>query len=397
MAYTRITATKNGRAAIQYAKGCDGKGHNGNNLRNQMVSEVNLFSEDVESYESQMQRFWNKASSRNKNQVRRIIQSFSKKELNPNSENDIGIANEIGVQFAKEAYPNRQVIVFTQTDGESGLIHNHIIVNNVDMMEYKGCTDEQTKFRYVKERTNEIAKDYINLDTGEHTADKVTQNERHRRAAGKYVWKDDLKTRIKSAMKDAKSRDEFVERLSELGVETEIRQRKRGRTGNKEHDEYIVYELQDISHFGDDKIPVNLKSKGKKLGTDYDLEHLDEMIAKNQMTVPVKAPVIEEDIMIEDESSETIIYPESEKTVQKQTEPVKMPVKEPEKKTEGKPKFDYTKSVEQAKKRRQEKIDEQQRVLKRDARQLPHINGFDNDIVPEWNNKVSKSDRGFGE
>src|SRR5699024_7709138 len=106
--------------------------------------EVNLLPKSVAPYEEQMQHYWNKASVKNKNQVRRIVQSFSRKELNPDDPADIQLANEIGIEFAQRAYSGHQAVVFTQIDGESGLIHNHVLVNNVNMETNYGCSDEQT-------------------------------------------------------------------------------------------------------------------------------------------------------------------------------------------------------------------------------------------------------------
>ena len=123
MAYSRITGTKNGADAIDYARG-KGKGHNNKKVRNMVIGEVNMLPETVAPYEEQMRRYWNKASVKNRNQVRRIVQSFSRRELNPDDRMDIQKANEIGIEFAQRAYTGHQAVVFTQIDGESGLIHN---------------------------------------------------------------------------------------------------------------------------------------------------------------------------------------------------------------------------------------------------------------------------------
>lgn len=296
MAYSRITGTRNGADAIDYARG-NGKGHNDKEVRNMVVSEVNMLPETVQPYEVQMKRYWNKASVKNKNQVRRVIQSFSRKELNPDKPEDIQKANEIGNEFAQRAYPGHQAVVFTQIDGKSGLIHNHIIVNNVNMETLKGCSDDQTRFYYVKGWTNEVAGQYIELDKGGNDKDKTTQNERRKRQENekiieenkklppdkqkplKYIWKDDLKSRILDAMDASKDYVGFFSELRKRGVEAEIRTR---RTGRKAGESYIVYELEDTSLLEANlkKIPANLKAKGNKLGTLYDMQHLDEIFEK---------------------------------------------------------------------------------------------------------------------
>ena len=99
MAYSRITGTRNGADAIDYARG-KGKGHNNKEVRNMVVSEVNMLPETVQPYEVQMKRYWDRASVKNKDQVRRIIQSYSRKEFNPNNRMHIQKANEIGIEFS---------------------------------------------------------------------------------------------------------------------------------------------------------------------------------------------------------------------------------------------------------------------------------------------------------
>ena len=197
-----------------------------------------------------------RASAKNKNQVRRVIQSFSKRELNPDDPNDIQKANEIGIEFAQRAYRGFQAVVFTQIDGESGLIHNHVLVNNVNMETYRGFTDEEKSFAFVKKWTNEVAGQYFELDTGQHTKDKTTQNERRKRQENerireenkslppekqkplKYIWKDDLKERILKAAKSVRNYPDFFNELREHGVEAEVRTKRGG-------EQYIVYEFFD--------------------------------------------------------------------------------------------------------------------------------------------------------
>lgn len=56
MAYSRITGTRNGAGAIDYARG-KGKGHNNKKVRNMVIGEVNLLPKSVAPYEEQMQRY----------------------------------------------------------------------------------------------------------------------------------------------------------------------------------------------------------------------------------------------------------------------------------------------------------------------------------------------------
>jgi hypothetical protein len=157
----------------------------------------------------------------------------------------------------------------------------------------KGFTDDQTKHWYLKQASDKICSEYFELEKNEKVKDKVSQAERRKRQHNadiekenktlpkdeqkplNYIWKDDLKSRIRDAMSESKSREDYLEKLPLHGVEGSYK------TSKKKGD-YILYELTDVTNFPDmKKIPENLKSKSYKLGYDYDLEALDEEIEKN--------------------------------------------------------------------------------------------------------------------
>ena len=274
MAYTRVTRTANGHGALMYAYG-KGKGHNGSDVRNDLIANVNILP-GVPA-EIQMQKYWNRARANHKTQVIRVVQSFSVRELNPDEPADILTANMIGQEFVQKYYPDRQAVVFTQTDGKSGLIHNHVIISDTDMTSSKGCDKQQYYQPTLAKWTNEIAGQYFELDFGDTTVpDKTTQTERAKRALGEYVWKDDLKSRITEALNESESEEDWIKNLPAHGVNIEVHDsKKRGK--------YYTYELMDTDGFGDKKIPQNLKSRSYKLGTLYDAEHVQEYFSEKEM------------------------------------------------------------------------------------------------------------------
>lgn len=274
MAYTRVTRTANGHGALMYAYG-KGKGHNGSDVRNDLIANVNILP-GVPA-EIQMQKYWNRARANHKTQVIRVVQSFSVRELNPDEPADILTANMIGQEFVQKYYPDRQAVVFTQTDGKSGLIHNHVIISDTDMTSSRGCDKQQYYQPTLAQWTNEIAGQYFELDFGDTTVpDKTTQTERAKRALGEYVWKDDLKSRITEALNESESEEDWIKNLPAHGVNIEVHDsKKRGK--------YYTYELMDTDGFGDNKIPQNLKSRSYKLGTLYDAEHVQEYFSEKEM------------------------------------------------------------------------------------------------------------------
>ena len=274
MAYTRVTRTANGHGALMYAYG-KGKGHNGSDVRNDLIANVNILP-GVPA-EIQMQKYWNRARANHKTQVIRVVQSFSVRELNPDEPADILTANIIGQEFVQKYYPDRQAVVFTQTDGKSGLIHNHVIISDTDMTSSRGCDKQQYYQPTLAKWTDEIAGQYFELDFGDTTVpDKTTQTERAKRALGEYVWKDDLKSRITEALNESESEEDWIKNLIAHGVNIEVHDsKKRGK--------YYTYELMDTDGFGDKKIPQNLKSRSYKLGTLYDAEHVQEYFSEKEM------------------------------------------------------------------------------------------------------------------
>lgn len=175
-----------------------------------------------------------------------------------------------------ESGNNGKGMVFTQIDGKSGLVHNHVIISDTDLIASKGCTKDQYYFPKIMEWTNEIAGQYMELDFGDKTEDKTTQTERHKREVGEYVWKDDLKSRITESMQVSETEEDWISNLTKYGVNVEVHDsKKRGK--------YYTYELMDTSKFPDGKkIPANLKSRSYKLGTRYDAEEIESYFLKKE-------------------------------------------------------------------------------------------------------------------
>ena len=92
--------------------------------------------------ENVKQRFMlSRARERHKIQIIHVIQSFSKNEFDPKNPEDIQKANLVGQEIVRKHYPGRQALVCTQTDVIGGCVHNHILINDVSMVDNKGCTN----------------------------------------------------------------------------------------------------------------------------------------------------------------------------------------------------------------------------------------------------------------
>lgn len=276
MAYSRVSRSQFGIADLEYV--LQEIGHNGAENRNEIVTAINMCSNIP--YHQQMAKYWIRARANHKTQIIRVIQSFSKKEFDPENPADILKANMVGQEFARKHYPDRQVLVGTQTDGKGGCIHNHILINDVSMTDNKGCTKKQYYHFTVRAWTDEITEKYTILDCGEghQYADKLTRAEKIKLEKGEYCWKQDLRERITEAMESAVSEEVFIKKLADNDVKAEKKYLK------KRNEYYLLYTLLDLSKISekDKKKRQEFKIRARKLGIDYGLEALDAAIESNR-------------------------------------------------------------------------------------------------------------------
>src|SRR5699024_3102098 len=87
-------------------------------------------------------------------QARSIVQSFSSKEFDPSTPEDVQQVNDLGYEFGKELFPNSDTLVVTHVDGSGGHPHNHIFVLNHDNETGKAhrLTNEHHKLSKIHDR-----------------------------------------------------------------------------------------------------------------------------------------------------------------------------------------------------------------------------------------------------
>lgn len=309
MPYTRISSSRNGAEALQYV--LNQQSHNPDvEKRNELVGTVGFLSTDYNGILDECNNLWSRCSSRNKVRMRRLVISFSEEELPKDDPNSPAKAMTIATEICKK-YEGHPFVIAVQRDGTGGHWHCHMLSPNVNAVTYKGFTDEQTKYYTLENYSKEVCDEYLphvkhskakeRFSQAERT--KLEQNEKIKKQNAQirednkitefmnksrpeseqaplqelkplnYIWKQDLKERVSAAISESKSREDFLKRCTAHGVEAEYRD------ATKKQPEYILYELTDTTNFPDgEKIPKNLKSKSYKLGADYDLERLDEVI-----------------------------------------------------------------------------------------------------------------------
>ena len=281
MAYTKVTRAHNGKKAINYLFGAS---HSEGIERNYHITGVNMVSFDSVSPSDQFARYWNRASDRVKVQVIRVTQSFSDKEFDPNNEADIFTAHEVGVEAGKQIFGDRQFIVATQIDGKSGYIHNHIFANNINMITNLGMRGDDYQHSRIQQISDDVIKSFgVKLDYGKNKGDKYTQAERAKREKSEYVWKDDLKERIRESIDASSDFDSFEDALAFRGVSV-----RKGKT--------ITYTLDDTTAYEDfygEPPKKPFKVRGSKLGYAFDVAEIEKtFLEKNGVQISVSEPII---------------------------------------------------------------------------------------------------------
>lgn len=262
MPYTTVSRVENGRSLLDYI--LQEKGHNGNAVRNMMKTSVAM--NDNEDYGTQMNRYWRRARSNHKVQIIHIIQSFSPKEFSRDKPEDVLKVNVIGQELVSEHYKGRQALICTQADGKGECLHNHILINDVSMINSKGCDNEEYHHKNVSEWSDKIVANYIIPIEAEEPDEKLTRTEILKRENEKYVYKDDIRKRVEKTMENVSSEKEFLEKLFDNGVVA-----KKKKRGTKDKEEYYLYELLDLSEVPEGtRLPkYNLTIKSYNLGAAY--------------------------------------------------------------------------------------------------------------------------------
>ena len=271
MPYTTVSRVENGRSLLEYI--LQEKGHNGNAVRNMMKSSVAM--NDNEDYGTQMDKYWRRARSNHKVQIIHIIQSFSPKEFSRDNPDDVLKVNMIGQDFVSEHYKDRQALICTQADGKGKCLHNHILINDVSMINSKGCDNEEYHHKNVSEWSDKIVANYIIPIETKEADEKLTRTEILKREKEKYVYKDDIRRRVEKTMKNVASEKEFLEKLFDNGVVA-----KKKKRGTKDKEEYYLYELLDLSEVPEGtRLPkYNLTIKSYNLGAAYGPKAVNEAV-----------------------------------------------------------------------------------------------------------------------
>ncbi len=233
MATTKLGNTKSASRAINYAE-----------KRAEEKSGLNCDVDYAKSAFKQTRALYGKE---NGVQAHTVIQSFKPGEVTPEQ------CNQLGLELAEKIAPNHQVAIYTHTDREH--VHNHIVINSIDLETGKKYQSNKQQRELVKRENDNICRSHgLSVPERDTAHLRYTQAESALIDKGKTSWKDELREQIENAKAHTSDFKSFSEHLEKEGIEFKVRGKN------------VSYKPED----------VNKWVRGKTLGQDYDkgaLEH----------------------------------------------------------------------------------------------------------------------------
>jgi len=142
------------------------------------------------------------------------VQSFS-----PKDNVDYDKAHKIALEFAEKAWQGHEILVTTHCDRNH--IHTHFIVNSVSFETGKKLRQNPNTLKALRKLNDEICTKYdvAPLKPYTKTKEKCLSDGEYRMAMKGESWKFALMFTIDSAMKKAKTKQEFIDEMKKNGYE----------------------------------------------------------------------------------------------------------------------------------------------------------------------------------
>lgn len=235
MAIAKITKGKKSKRLLKYLFDGEPKTpHEGLSGRVLSASgqNVDLSVSDYERLEAQYKALRELSGKGDKShQIYHVIQSFAKDEFDFNDSLEVQRVNALGLELAKEiAGADAQIVVVTQADNESALLHNHIVVGGV-LMDGKSLQTNNVSVKNIRAKNDQVLRDNFMVQHENIKNDVVqgrkTVAERALNDRGELTKKDIMREKLDMALDQATSVEEFERLLQENDVELVRGKRKK--------------------------------------------------------------------------------------------------------------------------------------------------------------------------
>lgn len=248
------------RAALDYMTSKDGKLRDPEKV---LATGIECAPETANTEMQAMRKFYGQDCGL---RAHTYLQSFSPEDMQGGL--TMAQANEVGRQTLADFMAARgyaagsyQSVVCTQCDGDSGLIHNHFIVNNIDLSTGRKLKMNQALWDFRAASDQQCRAHGLSVvgERGQaHGCDvRYTGTEKAMLQKGRLPWKEQIRLALEAEMPLSRNADELRTRLAARGVGMELRGRKS-----------VVYTIEGSG--GKQK-----RARGRVLGDQYDRAAVD--------------------------------------------------------------------------------------------------------------------------
>lgn len=196
-------------------------------------------------------------------------------------------AHKLALEYAEKYFKNFEVFVATHIDKEH--VHNHFIINSVDM-ETGAKLNEMTNAQYKKAKENNKLKDSdynlkemvkwcddLCLENGLSITDKtksksknIWEKDTYQATENEKSYKYKLYKEIEKNLEESKNFNEFLDKMKEYGA---IAKYRKGVTDEKEKQKYMTFEFTKEFckkyEINETKRKVRLETLAKQYGEDW--------------------------------------------------------------------------------------------------------------------------------
>lgn len=232
-----------------------------------------------------------------------LIQSFARDgegALDPDDPEAWEKAHRLGRKFARRlAGDGRMAVVVTQIDGETGCIHNHIVLDSIDRQTGKSFASSNVKHKVLAQTHDEVLREagYDQQNELQSTAAERREPSEERARLRHEQWVANgrqgpepfsvavMKQRVREGMSDPRSVS--FETCAEVLAERGVRVERRGEKGDG-----LTYEmvLSDGQGGTVDPQPAH-RRRASKLGRDFMLAGTEEALERNRSRVAAQPAV----------------------------------------------------------------------------------------------------------
>ena len=249
MAYVKRNSTNSLKNSIDYIL-------DNSKTDDLLVYENQLATMNTDEIVEQMNRTKEYFNKENGIQGHHFIQSFS-----PDEEIDLELAHQVGIEWSQKFIKDYEFVLATHKDKDH--IHNHIIINSVNVKDGKKYLSNIAEREYIRDLSDEVCKKYdLSIIQRKGKPEKNLSYAEWKYQKQGISWKDKIRNDINEAINKSTNYEDFILAMKDKNYTM--------RYGDN-------YKYNSFKHE-----EMKRSIRGRTLGYDYTEEKIKERIGINQ-------------------------------------------------------------------------------------------------------------------